>query len=142
MLLAALAAAGWAAYIVLTQQVGDRFEGLSGLAMTVPIAAAVDAAIVGIPEASGHLTLGVVLAGAGLALLLQVQQQLDAEVAPGMRMQPWRRRRDAGYLRSRSTTPTSVPALSTTIRPGFPPAGWSTSMLSQLNSFAPRFARF
>lgn len=62
----ALAPAGWAAYIVLTQQVGDRFDGLSGLAITVPIAAAT-AAIVGIPEASGHLTLGVILVGAGLA---------------------------------------------------------------------------
>ncbi len=71
LLLAALAAVGWAAYIVLTQQVGDRFAGLSGLAITVPIAA-VTAAIVGIPQASGHLTLGVVLAGAGLALLLPV----------------------------------------------------------------------
>lgn len=68
LLFAALAAAGWAAYIVLTQQVGDRFAGLSGLALTVPIAAAT-AAIAGIPEASGHLTLGVILAGTGLALL-------------------------------------------------------------------------
>lgn len=71
LLLAALAAVGWAAYIVLTQQVGDRFAGLSGLAITVPIAAAT-AAIVGIPQASGHLNLGVFLAAAGLALLLPV----------------------------------------------------------------------
>lgn len=69
--LAALSAVGWAAYIVLTQQVGDRFAGLSGLAITVPIAA-IATAIVGIPQASGRLTLGVVLAGAGLALLLPV----------------------------------------------------------------------
>lgn len=68
LLFAALAAVGWAAYIVFTQQVGDRFTGLSGLAITVPIAAATTA-IVGIPEASGHLTPGVVLSGAGLALL-------------------------------------------------------------------------
>ncbi|MEO6998259.1 MAG: EamA family transporter [Terracoccus sp.] len=71
LLLSALAAVGWAAYIVLTQQVGDRFAGLSGLAITVPVAAAA-AAVVGIPQATGHLTLGVVLVGAGLALLLPV----------------------------------------------------------------------
>ncbi|MDN5766484.1 MAG: hypothetical protein L0H96_12255 [Humibacillus sp.] len=61
LLLAALAAVGRAAYIVLTQQVGDRFTGLSGLAVTVPIAAAT-AAVVGIPQACGQLNLGVVLA--------------------------------------------------------------------------------
>lgn len=68
LLLAALAAAGWAAYIVLTAEIGDRFAGFTGLALTVPIAAAI-AAIAGIPEAAGHLNLGVVLAGTGLALL-------------------------------------------------------------------------
>ena len=33
---AALAAIGWAAYILLTQRVGDRFTGLGGLTITVP----------------------------------------------------------------------------------------------------------
>ena len=36
---AAGAAVGWGAYIVLTQRVGDRFTGIQGLALTVPIAA-------------------------------------------------------------------------------------------------------
>jgi inner membrane transporter RhtA len=68
---ATLAAIGWAIYIVLTQQVGKRFRGLSGLALTTPIAACT-AAIVGIPEAAGHLTPVVVAMGAGLAILLPV----------------------------------------------------------------------
>jgi inner membrane transporter RhtA len=68
---AALAAAGWGAYIVLTQQVGDRFTGITALSMTVPIAA-VTAAVVGVPQAAGHLSLEVLAAAAGLALLLPV----------------------------------------------------------------------
>ena len=68
---AALAAAGWAVYIVLTQRVGDRFSGLSGLAMTIPVAACV-AALAGVPEAAGHLTPGVVATAVGLAVLLPV----------------------------------------------------------------------
>ena len=68
---AVLAAVGWATYIVLTQRVGDRFSGLSGLAMTVPVAACT-AAVIGIPQAAGHLTSTVVLAGVGLAILLPV----------------------------------------------------------------------
>jgi inner membrane transporter RhtA len=68
---AGLAAAGWAIYIVLTQRVGDRFAGIKGLSLTVPIAAAT-AAVGGIPQAAGHLTLGVLPAAAGLALLLPV----------------------------------------------------------------------
>ncbi len=69
--LAALAAVGWGTYIVLTQRVGDRFAGLGGLSITVPIAA-VTAAVAGIPQAAGHLTVGTFLAAAGLALLLPV----------------------------------------------------------------------
>jgi len=46
---AALAAIGWATYILLTQRIGDRFTGLGGLTITVPIAAVI-AAIVGIPQ--------------------------------------------------------------------------------------------
>ena len=68
---AGLAAVGWATYIVLTQRVGDRFSGISGLAITVPIAA-VTAAVAGIPQASGHLSLGVLAAALGLAILLPV----------------------------------------------------------------------
>ena len=68
---AALAAIGWAAYILLTQRIGDRFTGIGALSMTVPIAAAT-AAVVGIPQAVGHLTFGILAAGAGLAVLLPV----------------------------------------------------------------------
>ena len=66
-----MAALGWATYIVLTQRIGDRFTGLGGLSMTIPVAA-LTAATVGIPQAAGHLTPGIVVAAAGLALLLPV----------------------------------------------------------------------
>jgi inner membrane transporter RhtA len=68
---AALAAVGWGVYIVLTQRVGDRFAGIRGLSLTVPVAA-LTAAVVGVPQAVGHLTLDVLVAAAGLALLLPV----------------------------------------------------------------------
>jgi inner membrane transporter RhtA len=68
---AGLAAIAWAAYIVLTQRIGDRFTGIGTLSLTVPIAA-VTAAVVGIPQAAGHLTLGILAASAGLAILLPV----------------------------------------------------------------------
>lgn len=68
---AAAAAVGWASYIVLTRHVGDRFSGLSGLSLTVPIAA-VASAVFGVPQAAGHISVSVVLAGVGLALLLPV----------------------------------------------------------------------
>jgi inner membrane transporter RhtA len=68
---AGLAAAGWAIYILLTQRVGDRFTGTRGLSLTIPIAAAT-AALLGIPQAAGHLTLSVLPAAAGLALLIPV----------------------------------------------------------------------
>lgn len=68
---AALAAAGWGTYVMLTQRIGDRFSGITGLSLTVPIAAAT-AAIIGIPQAAGHLTLGVLAAATGLAILLPV----------------------------------------------------------------------
>ncbi|MFA9445126.1 DMT family transporter [Egicoccus sp. AB-alg6-2] len=68
---AAFAAVGWATYIVLTQHVGDRFTGITGLSLTVPVAAAT-AAIFGVPQAAGHLTPGVLAAAVGLAVLLPV----------------------------------------------------------------------
>ncbi|HET8598792.1 MAG TPA: EamA family transporter [Segeticoccus sp.] len=68
---AALAALGWATYILLTRRIGDRFSGIGGLTLTVPISAAT-AAVFGIPQAAGHLTVGIVAAAAGLALLLPV----------------------------------------------------------------------
>lgn len=69
--LAGLAAIGWATYIVLTQRIGDRFTGISGLSLTVPVAA-VTAAVVGIPQSVGHLSPAVLAAAAGLAILLPV----------------------------------------------------------------------
>jgi inner membrane transporter RhtA len=68
---AGLAAVGWGSYIVLTQRVGDRFSGIGGLSITIPIAA-VTAAVAGVPQAAGHLTVGVVATAAGLAVLLPV----------------------------------------------------------------------
>lgn len=68
---AALAGAGWGAYILLTQHAGDRFTGIQSLSITIPIAA-VTAAIVGIPQAVGHLNLEILAVAAGLALLLPV----------------------------------------------------------------------
>ena len=68
---AAIAAVGWAAYIVLTTRVGARFSGLTGLALTIPVAACI-AGIVGIPQAAGHLALALLPIGVGLALLLPV----------------------------------------------------------------------
>lgn len=68
-LLALVAAAGWGAYIVLTQRVGDALPGLTGLSLSLPVAA-LGAAVVGVPQAAGHLTAVVVAQAAGLALLL------------------------------------------------------------------------
>ena len=68
---ALLAAVGWGTYIVLTQRIGDRFDGISGLSLTIPIAA-LTAAVFGIPQAAGHITPQVLLAALGLALLLPV----------------------------------------------------------------------
>jgi len=68
---AALAACGWAVYILLTQRVGDRFTGIGALSLTVPIAA-MTAAVVGVPQAAGQLTWSVLAMAAGLAILLPV----------------------------------------------------------------------
>ena len=68
---AALAGVAWGVYILLTQRIGFRFTGIGALSMTVPIAAAT-AAVVGIPQAAGQLTFGILAAAAGLALLLPV----------------------------------------------------------------------
>ena len=70
---AALGATGWAAFILLTPLVGDRFAGLSALSMTLPIAAAT-AAVVGVPQAAGNLSIDVIAAAAGLAILFPVLQ--------------------------------------------------------------------
>jgi len=59
----------WALYIVITQHVGDRFAGVQGLAISLPVAAVLTA-VVGIPQAWGHLTLEVVLIAVLAAALL------------------------------------------------------------------------
>jgi inner membrane transporter RhtA len=66
-----MSAIGWGFYIILTQKVGDDFQGIQGLAVTTPIAAAT-AAIVGIPQAMGHIDGRVLLISFGLALLIPV----------------------------------------------------------------------
>jgi inner membrane transporter RhtA len=68
---AVLAGTCWAVYILLTQRVGDRFAGIKSLSLTIPVAAAT-AAVFGIPQAAGHLSWGVLVAGVGLAILLPV----------------------------------------------------------------------
>lgn len=65
------AAACWAGYILLTQRVGDAATGLSGLAISMPVAAVVATVVAG-PDVLGHLTPQVLVAGLGLALLLPV----------------------------------------------------------------------
>ncbi len=65
------AACGWAAYILLTQKVGDEVSGLHGLAISMPVAALVATAGAG-PSVFTALTPEIVLAGLGLSLLLPV----------------------------------------------------------------------
>lgn len=65
------AAVCWAAYILLTQRVGDEVAGMRGLAVSMPVAGLVATAVAG-PSVLGHLTGPVLLAGLGLAVLLPV----------------------------------------------------------------------
>ncbi len=65
------AAACWAAYILLTQAVGDEVAGVQGLAVSMPVAALVATCLAG-PATVDSLTPGLVLAGIGLAVLLPV----------------------------------------------------------------------
>ena len=62
------AAAGWAAYLVLTQAVGAEVEGLRPLALSLTVGAVVTAPLAAGPALAG-LTPGVALAGIGLAVL-------------------------------------------------------------------------
>ncbi len=68
---AAAAALGWGGYILLTARVGDRFEGLEGLSVTIPVAALVATAVAA-PGAVAHVTPAVIAAAFGLALLMPV----------------------------------------------------------------------
>lgn len=65
------AACCWAAYILLTQRVGDAVKGLGGLAISMPVAA-VAATVVAGPGVVGDLTPELMLVGLGLAVLLPV----------------------------------------------------------------------
>lgn len=65
------AAVCWAAYILLTQRVGDAVSGLGGLAVSMPVAAVVGTLVAG-PGAVGQLTPQLLLYGLGLAILLPV----------------------------------------------------------------------
>jgi inner membrane transporter RhtA len=69
--LALAAAACWAAYILLTQRVGDQVTGLQGLAVSMPVAGLVATAVAG-PSVVGSLTWELLLVGLGLAVLLPV----------------------------------------------------------------------
>ena len=65
------AAACWAAYILLTQAVGDELTGLHGLAVSLPVAGVVATVVAG-PGAFGSMTWELAVVGFGLAILLPV----------------------------------------------------------------------
>jgi len=65
------AAVCWAAYILLTQKVGDSADGIAGLAISMPVAALVATVVAG-PGVVGHLTPELLVVGLGLAILLPV----------------------------------------------------------------------
>jgi inner membrane transporter RhtA len=65
------AAACWAAYILLTQEVGDEVAGIQGLAVSMPVAGVV-ALLVARPDPAIALAPDMLLAGIGLAVLLPV----------------------------------------------------------------------
>ncbi|MCF2527292.1 EamA family transporter [Yinghuangia soli] len=62
------AAVGWAAYILLTQHVGDNVTGLKGLAVSMPVAA-LAATFVAAPTEAGNLTWQLLLITLALAVL-------------------------------------------------------------------------
>lgn len=63
------AAVCWAAYIILTQHVGDEVAGLKSIAVSMP-AAALTATVIAGPSTFGRLTPELILIGLGLAILL------------------------------------------------------------------------
>ncbi|PUA82784.1 EamA family transporter [Nocardioides currus] len=66
------AAVCWAAYILLTQRVGDEVEGLAGLAISMPVAALVATMVAAPTGVFTDLTPRLLLLGLGLAILLPV----------------------------------------------------------------------
>ena len=65
------AGACWAAYIVLTQRVGDEVSGIRSLAVSMPVAGVVATAVAA-PTVLPELTWQLLLIGLGLAVLLPV----------------------------------------------------------------------
>jgi inner membrane transporter RhtA len=65
------AACCWAAYILLTQRVGDEVAGIGGLAISMPVAG-LTATIVAGPGVFSRITPELLLIGLGLAILLPV----------------------------------------------------------------------
>jgi inner membrane transporter RhtA len=63
------AACCWAAYILLTQHVGDEVTGLNGLAVSLPVAGLVATVFIA-PSTIGEMTWQLWIAGIGLAILL------------------------------------------------------------------------
>jgi inner membrane transporter RhtA len=63
------AAACWAAYIVLTQKVGDEVAGITGLALSMPVAGVISL-VIGGPSQGPELDFELLLLGAGLAILV------------------------------------------------------------------------
>ncbi|WP_439564125.1 EamA family transporter [Microcella sp.] len=69
---ALLAGICWGLYNLLTQRVGDRFSGITGLAFTIPIAAVVTT-VIGLPQVIGGApTVPIILLAAGIALITPV----------------------------------------------------------------------
>jgi inner membrane transporter RhtA len=63
------AAACWAAYIVLTQRVGDAVSGVKGLAISLPVAGLASCVVAG-PSLAAEFSVELAVAGLGLAVLL------------------------------------------------------------------------
>jgi inner membrane transporter RhtA len=70
-LYALAAAACWGGYILLTQRVGDGVDGITGLAVSMPVAGVVATLVVG-PSVLAKMTPEILLIGIGLAVLLPV----------------------------------------------------------------------
>lgn len=70
-LYALAAAACWAAYILLTQRVGDEVAGINGLAVSMPVAGLVATLAVG-HSVLPRMSMELLLIGIGLAILLPV----------------------------------------------------------------------
>ena len=84
------AGACWGLYNVFTQLVGDRFSGISGLALTIPIAAVFTTAV-GLPQViGGNFSALILLMAAGIALLTPV-------IAFGLEMLALRRMTHAAF---------------------------------------------